>query len=142
MYGRIHLKREEERGDIDLWPPAAFLPNSSCCPCACSHRSPVGSFSSFPAAGHSSSCLGNKLYAPLRPPSTTTNALPPRFSGSLSHSYTHRHTMTGLLTTCEVLKYGRARYVQTNSSCHSSSNSLLIYNSLTECSICQLICFT
>ncbi len=138
MYGSIHLKREEERGDIDLWPPAAFLPHSSCCPCA-RRLSLRGRELLFLSTGHSSSCLGNKLCAPLRTPLTPSTPFLPTL---LSHSYTQRRTMTGLLTTCETLKYGRARYVQTNTSCHSPSNSFLIPNSLTECSICWLICFT
>lgn len=73
---------------------------------------------------------------PLQPP-------PPHFLPALlSHSYTQIRTMTGLLTTHKALKYGSARYVRTNTSCHSLSNSFLIPNSLAECSICQLICFT
>lgn len=123
MYGSIHLKRENRRRDIDLWPPAAFLPHSSCCLCARRHHSPVGSFSS--SASHSSTCLGNKQCAPLRPPATPSNP----FSSTDSLSHTQRRTMTGLLTTRRVLKHGRARYVRTNTSCHSTSNSLLIPNS-------------
>ncbi len=139
MYGSIHLKREEERGDIDSWPPAALLPHSSCCPCAHRRHSSVGSFSSLsmqptthPHVWVTSCAL---CPDPQQPPPTPPPAL-------LSHSHTQRHTMTGLLTTREPLKYGSARYVQTNTSCHSPSNSFLIRNSLTECSICHLICFT
>lgn len=89
----------------------------------------------------SSSCQGNKLCAllwePCKPPPT---ASPPAL---LSHCYTERPSTTRitLYTYSMALKYGRARYVRTNTSCHDPQNSFLIPNSSTECSICQLICF-
>lgn len=91
------------------------------------------------AVSHSFSCLGKKLYAPLRPQQPPSNALLPRFTVTLLHPETHHDRIT---PSTKVMKYGRARYVQTNTSCYSPSNSLLIPNSLTECSVCQLICFS
>lgn len=44
MYGSVYLKREDKGGGIDLWPPAAFEPHLSCCPCAQQHHSLLGSF--------------------------------------------------------------------------------------------------
>lgn len=37
----IRLQREDESGDIDLWPPAASLPHLSCCPCSRRHGFPA-----------------------------------------------------------------------------------------------------
>lgn len=71
-------------------------------------------------AADSSSRLGNKLRAPTRPPEKKKKKKPSS-SLLLSHSSTQRRTMTGLLTTRDALKYGRARYVRTNTSCHSPS---------------------
>lgn len=95
MYGSIHLKREDRRRDIDLWPPAA---SSLIHHAVCVHAAitpPAGSFSS--SASHSSTCLGNKLCAPLRPPAAPSS--PFSSTAPLSHSYTQRRSMTGLLTT-------------------------------------------
>lgn len=41
VHGSIRLKREDESGDIDLWPPAAFLPHLSRCRCAQRHGFPA-----------------------------------------------------------------------------------------------------
>lgn len=137
----IHLKREDERGDIDLWPPAAFLPHLSCCPCAHYHPCLVGSFSSFlcsrPHHPHVrvTSCVlcsGNPA-KPFQPP-------PPQ---RYCHTTSQRDPVwLELLCTHKALKYGRARYVQTNTSCRDPGNSFLIPNSATECPICLLICFS
>lgn len=68
------------------------------------------------AVGHSSSCLGNKLCALLRPPASPSKL----FSSLLcqSHSHTQRHTMTGLLTLHETLRHVKIREVLPNTFGH------------------------
>lgn len=72
--------------------PPSFIMLSLCTP-----PSLLGRELLFPlyAADHSSSCLGNKLCALLRPSATPpTNLLPPSFTVTLIHPETHHDRIT------------------------------------------------
>lgn len=84
----------------------------------------------------------NPQQPPTPPP--TSNPLQPRFLPALlSHSYSQRCNRDRIThNTRRLPKYGRTRYVRPSASCHRPSDSFLIPGSLTECCVCQLICFT
>lgn len=83
VHGSIRLKREDESGDIDLWPPAAFLPHLSCCPCAQRHG--------FPARRLLLPLLCSRPHVPMSWWHTDIPPHPPPPSSSPTPSTVHHH---------------------------------------------------
>lgn len=100
-------------------------------------------FLSTQPATHPHVWVTSSAQTPSNPP-THSHPIQPRFLPALlSHSYSQRRNRDRITdNTRRLPKYGRTRYVRTSASCHRPSDSFLIPGSLTECCVCQLICFT